>query len=108
MLVSCAFRGLDRQLNGVGIQVLIKGDGRNYPTLNHRVQYRRGDGGGLPIENWVRNLIIGLQRAIVTMSVGEKARITVDRALLCKNNGVNYALEGETSRTYTLTLLGIE
>lgn len=101
-----------RTLPGVTIQVLLRGDGRSYPRPGHKVRYRMArqeNEEGTENIGDLKKFYVGFEKALMTMSPGEKAKITVERKLLrYANSAASHAENGETSRTLVFTLLSIE
>lgn len=96
----------------ITIKTLVAGDGRNFPRAGQRVRIIQ-DVKGVETEVQFRvftgeNIHRGFELALMAMSIGEKAKITISRNLSFKGDGVCQEPEGLQSFWTIVTLLHIE
>ncbi|KAH7696752.1 BTB/POZ domain-containing protein 6-A [Aphelenchoides avenae] len=92
------------------IETLVPGDGKNFPSYGATVYTAKGNEHE-PLWEMELNgsdLPKGFELALMAMSVGEKARITVARELLCDDDGRLNAEDGELFRTVVYTLVDLD
>lgn len=99
--------GTFRKVPGVTIETLFEGDGRSFPLSGQGVR-RTVHEFRITKTSTCDTMTKGFELALMSMSVGEKAKITVSRELLYLADGASKALDGEQSRTLTITLHSIE
>ncbi|KAH7694956.1 BTB (POZ) domain containing 6 [Aphelenchoides avenae] len=102
-----------RKILGVTIETLVAGDGRNFPRQGQRIRYSSFyDGVETEEEKFGelngKKFFRGIELAIMAMSIGETAKITISRDLYCNDDRVRRATEGALGFCSIVTLLGIE
>ncbi|KAH7722095.1 BTB/POZ domain-containing protein 6 [Aphelenchoides avenae] len=103
-----------RKIHGVTIKTLVPGDGRNFPRSGQRVRVMQE-------MSWIdkkehcallngKDFRRGTELAILTMSIGEKARITVSLDLYAQDSEewLRLYAEGKKSFCCVVQLLSIE